>query len=249
MNEETHWNNIAPTYNEQIFDVFKSDKRNVLQKYFKKYGNKKHIAIDFGCGNGKAFEYLSPLFKEVRGYDISQELLNQAITRPFNNIKVQQMDLASADLKIPPADFGFCCNVAMLPDIDKTHTIIANLQQSVKPGGAAVFVLPSLDSVLYSSWRLIDLYKKEGHNPDEIPNEEFHYFKGTKRDLIQGIIYIDNVPTKHFGEAELRVVFREAGFKIKKIDKVEYHWDSELASPPSWLKDPYPWDWLVECTK
>lgn len=249
MNEKLHWNKIAPTYNDQIFDVFKSDKRKVLTKYFKKYANSNHSAIDFGCGNGKAFEYLAPLFKEVRGYDISHGLLAQAKQRPFKNIKVKQLDLTAKRLNIAPAEFGFCCNVAMLPDIDKTHAMIRNLQLAIKPGGAAMFVLPSLDSVLYASWRLISLYKKEGVALNEIPNTEFDYFKASKREIVEGIIYIDGVPTKHFGQSEIQVVFKEAGFTSVKVDKVEYNWDSELASPPSWLKDPYPWDWLVECKK
>ena len=249
MNEKSHWNNIAPTYNDQIFDVFKSDRKAILTKYFKKYSNKKHVAIDFGCGNGKAFEYLAPNFKEIRGYDISQKLLEQARQRPYKNIKVKQLDLTAKRLKILPADFGFCCNVAMLPDIEKTHTMIKNLQLAIKPGGAAIFVLPALDSVLYSSWRLIDLYKREGLNLNDIPNSEFDYFKASKKEIIEGIIYIDGVPTKHFGHAEIQVVFKEAGFKSVKIDKVEYDWDTELASPPEWLKAPYPWDWLVECKK
>jgi hypothetical protein len=127
--------------------------------------------------------------------------------------------------------------------------MIRNLQLSIKTGGAAVFVVPALDSVMYASWRLINLYKKEGIALHEIPNSEFDYFKGNKKEIIEGIIYIDGVPTKHFGQSELQVVFKEAGFTSVKVDKVEYDWDSELAAPPSWLKDPYPWDWLVECKK
>jgi hypothetical protein len=45
------------------------------------------------------------------------------------------------------------------------------------------------------------------------------------------------------------VVFKNCGLTITAVDKVEYDWDSELASPPDWLKEPYPWDWLVECRK
>jgi SAM-dependent methyltransferase len=249
MNEETHWNKIAPTYNDEIFDVFKSDKFRRLPAYFKKHGNKAHHAIDFGCGNGKSFSYLSPLFKKILAIDISQELLNQAKARSFPNIDFKRLDLTRKNLQLPRVNFAFCCNVAMLPEIEKTHQMIANVQQALKKGGTAVFVLPSLDSVLYASWRLIELYKKEGVAPDKIPSTEFDYFKASKRDIVQGIIYIDGVPTKHFGQAELEVVFREAGLTITKLDKVEYDWNTELASVPKGMNAPYPWDWLVECRK
>jgi SAM-dependent methyltransferase len=249
MNEEAHWNTIAPKYNDEIFDVFKSDKNKRLPHYFKKHANAAHHAVDFGCGNGKSFPYLSPLFKSITAVDISQQLLNQAKTRPFSNITFKRLDLTRPSIKLPPADFIFCCNVAMLPEIKKTHAMIRNIQRTLRKGGRALLVLPALDSVLYASWRLIDLYGKEGVTPDRIPDSEFDYFKASKRDIVQGIIHIDGVPTKHFGQSELEVVFRDAGLTITSLDKVEYYWNSELAEPPKGMGGPYPWDWLVECRK
>lgn len=249
MNEEKHWDKIGKRYDDEIFDVFKNDRKKILISYFRKHANKKGIAIDFGCGTGKSFEYISPLFKKIIGVDISSELLAQAKRRPFNNIELRQLDLTQQKLSLPKADFAFCCNVAMLPVIEKTNAIILNIQKSLKPGGTALLVLPSLDSVLYSSWRLIEVYKKEGIDVADIPDSEFAYFKASRRRLVEGIIYIDDVPTKHFMRPELDVVFAAAGFKLTKVDKVEYTWDTELASPPRWLKEPYPWDWLVECKK
>lgn len=249
MNEEKHWDTIAPRYNDEIFDVFRSDKNKRLPIYFEKHGNRSHHAIDFGCGNGKSFPYLAPLFKSITATDISQELLNQAKKRPYDNVTFKRLDLTKRNLNLPPADFVFCCNVAMLPEIDKTRAMILNIQKCLRKGGNALLVLPSLDSVMYSSWRLIELYKKEGVAPDKIPNSEFDYFKASKRDIVQGIIHIDGVPTKHFGQSELGVVFREAGLTITTLDKVEYEWDSEFSDPPKNMGGPYPWDWLVECKK
>ncbi len=249
MNEKAHWDTIAPTYNDDIFDVFKNDKNGKLPLYFKKHGNVNHHAIDFGCGNGKSFPYLSPIFKTITATDISQNLLNQAKTKPYSNIEFKRLDLTKRNLPLGPADFVFCCNVAMLPEIEKTHAMIKNIQKALRVGGNALLVLPSLDSVLYASWRLIELYKEDGIIPDKIPKNEFDYFKANKRDIIQGIIYIDGVPTKHFGYSELEVVFKNAGLTVTNIDKVEYDWSSELASPPKGMQGPYPWDWLVECRK
>lgn len=236
MNEEKHWDQVGSNYDDQIFDVFKSDRRKILPMYFKRHANRNGLAIDFGCGTGKSFAYLSPLFKELVAVDISSELLGQAKRRPFKNIRFKQLDLTKNRLPLPKADFAFCCNVAMLPEIEKTHAIINNIQKSLRPGATAILVLPSLDSVLYSSWRLIEAYKKEGIQVDDIPDSEFDYFKASKRKLVEGIIYIDNVPTKHFMRTELDVVFKKAGFTLMQVDKVEYGWDTELASPPKWLK-------------
>jgi hypothetical protein len=65
MNQEKHWNNIADSYDDEVFDVFESDRSGTLQKYLKKHANLSHTATDFGCGIGKAFKFLAPCFKRV----------------------------------------------------------------------------------------------------------------------------------------------------------------------------------------
>jgi SAM-dependent methyltransferase len=249
FNEKDHWNKIAPSYDDEIFDVFQSDRKKKLPIYFRKHAGLTKTAIDFGCGNGKSFPYIAPLFRHILGLDISKGLLKQAAQRGFTNIDLKQLDLTKKNLRLTPVDFAFCCNVIMFPVIDKNLIMLKNINRALKPEGTALIVLPSLDSALFSSWRLIDLYRREGVKPDDIPSHEFHYFKGSKRDILQGIVYIDGVATKHYSEPEMQVIFKEAGFHITKIDKLEYDWNTEISSPPGWLQDPYPWDWLVECRK
>lgn len=249
LDEKSHWNRIAPSYNEEIFDVFQSDKKRKLPKYFKKHAGLNKTAIDFGCGNGKSFPFIAPQFEHLLAIDISEGLLKQAKERGYTNIEIQQQNLTDKNIVLPAADFAFCCNVIMFPVIEKNLIMIDNIHRALKPGGTAVIVLPSLDSVFFSSWRLIDLYRREGVKSEDIPASEFHYYKGSKRNLLQGIVYIDGVPTKHYTEPEIQVIFKEAGFKVTKVDKIEYDWNTELSAPPTWLKEPYPWDWLVECKK
>ena len=109
--------------------------------------------------------------------------------------------------------------------------------------------MPSLDSILFYAWRLIEWNKMEGVKASDIPETEFSYFSGSKRDIFQGLIKIDGVTTKHYSHPEIEVIFRDAGFKVETIDRIEYSWTTEFADPPRWLKDPYPWDWLVEVTR
>lgn len=246
MNEEAHWDQIGSNYNQEIFDVFASDKKKLLPRYLKKHQNKNGLAIDFGCGNGKAFKYLSPLFKQVVAVDISQKLINQAKQLPFKNISFLQKDLAKAKVSLPKADFIFSCNVVMLPEIEKNYLMLKNIQRSLKPDGRALLVIPSTETMLFSGWRMIDLYKKEGVQPNEIPASDLSYFKD-KRDILQGIFYIDGVATKHYSHPEIEVIFEAAKLKVTAIKKIEYDWTTEFSHPPRWMKAPYPWDWLVEC--
>lgn len=249
MNEKKHWDHIAPSYNDEIFDVYASDRNKILPRYIAKHKGKNKTAIDFGCGNGKSFPYLAPNFKLIVGLDISKGLLKQAKQLGYNNIELKQADLTRRNLGLPKSDFIFCCNVIMFPDLNKNHQAIENIYHLLKPGGSALIVLPSLDSAFFSSWRLIDVYKKEGVTSEQIPPSEFNYFKASKRELVQGIIHIDGVPTKHYSQSEILVTFRDHGFEITTVEKLEYNWETEINPAPVWLKDPYPWDWLVELRK
>ena len=249
MNQEIHWDNIAPTYDDEVFDVFKSDKNKILARYFKKHANKNNIATDFGCGTGKSFPYLAPSFKHIQALDISAECINIARQLEFTNISYKRADLTQSTVKIPPAHFGLCCNVAILPKPEDNLNIIKTVHRGLRKNGSAIFVVPSMESMLFSSWRLMDWYKKEDVSPDKIPVHEFNYFNVDKTDLIQGIIDINGVRTKHYTASELHVLFNEAGLTITNKKKLEYDWSTEFNTPPSWLKAPYPWDWMIECKR
>jgi len=249
MNEKSHWDSIASNYNDEIFDVFKSDRRKILPRYFKKHGDKKHHAIDFGCGTGKAFPYLAPLFKDVLALDISSECLQIAKKKPHTNIRFRRMDLARRNLRLPAANFIFCCNVVMLPEVAKNEIMFRNIQQSLTADGTALMVVPSLDSALYSTWRMIDWYGQEGIMPEKIPASEMGYFRGNKRTILQGIVQIDGVETKHYTHAELEVLMRRAGLETTALERLTYDWNTEFTDPPAWMGEPYPWDWLIECKK
>lgn len=249
MNEEAHWNAMANRYEDEIFDVFKSDKGKILPTYFRKYANADHSVIDFGCGIGKAFPYLAPAFKEILAIDISAECIALAKSNRYSNISFRRADLTQPGLRLPQADFAFCCNVIMLPEIKKNELMIRNIQKSLRVNGAAVVVVPSFESIFYSTFRLMEWYRKEGVKPDEIAESEFSYYKGSKRDMLQGIMKISGVPTKHYLQPEIEVLFKKEGLSVLAVEKVEYDWNTEFTSAPEWLQEPYPWDWLVECKK
>jgi SAM-dependent methyltransferase len=192
---------------------------------------------------------LAPRFKKVLGLDISQGLLDQAAQLGYPNVTVQQKDLTIPSLRLPKADFAFCCNVAILSDVEMNNRLIKNVQKSLKPGGTALFVIPSLESMLFSSWRLIDWYKKEGVAPKDIEADEISGFSPKKHEILQGLININGVLTKHYTAPEIEVVFGRAGLEVTATEKIEYEWHSEFSSPPAWMKSPHPWDWLVECKK
>jgi SAM-dependent methyltransferase len=250
MNDALHWNNIADNYDKEIFNVFKSDKKRKLKKYVMKYANKKNTAIDFGCGVGKALPLLSPLFKEIIGIDVSKKCIAIAKSSPYKNVSFKEADLAAKKIDVPTVDFAFCCNVAMSDDISRNQRIINNVLSALNKGGVAVFVLPSMESVTHSAMSLINWYQKEGTGMSEIPSDEFnHFISRTPKQVQDGIVNIDNVPTKHYLFTELYSIFNTGNFSMQLLDRLEYGWDTEFESPPGWMQAPYPWDWVVEVKK
>jgi SAM-dependent methyltransferase len=249
MNEARHWNALAPQYDAAIFDVFASDQRQLLPQYFTKYANADATAVDFGCGNGKAFKFIAHRFKKIIALDISRNLLKQAQAHGYPNVTCLQTDLAKRNIRLPKVDFVFSCNVIMLPEVEKNTIMLQNVYRALKPGGSALLVVPSTESILFSAWRLMDWYNREGIQPKNIPASELSYFKGSKQNLLQGLFYIDNVLTKHYAEPELEVLLKQAKLQLTAIEKLEYAWSTEFSRPPRWMQAPYPWDWLVACER
>lgn len=249
MDQERHWNSIGQQYADEIFDVFANDKNGILNYYFDQFANSTHVALDVGCGIGKAFHQLAPRFKKVIGSDISSRLLAQAKLLPYKNIELVKADLTKPNIKFELADFAFCCNVIMFSQEEKNKALFSTIHRSLKEHGNAMIVLPSIESMMYSTWRLIDWYRKEGVELEEIPRNELNYYPSKKFEILRGNVQINGVPTKHYSAPELEVILDEIGFRIHTFEKVDYEWTTEFESPPIWMKAPYPWDWLVVCTK
>jgi len=247
MNDALHWNNIAENYDKEIFNVFKNDKKKKLRKYLAKYANKNHIAIDFGCGVGKALPMLSPLFRGIIAVDVSSKCISIAKSKPHKNVEFKVVDLAGKKIDLPTVDFAFCCNVAMSGNTKRNLRIINNVLNKLNKGGVALFVLPSLESVTISVLSLIRWYEREGTALADIPKDELSLITPKKsKHIREGIVCIDNVPTKHYLATELYSMFNTEKFSMQRLEQVEYDWDTEFNSPPSWLQKPYPWDWVVE---
>ena len=247
MNDKHQWNSVAGKYEDEIFSVFKNDKGKKIEHYLKKNANRNHVAIDFGCGIGYALPLITPYFKKVMALDVSQECINKAKLVSYDNVVFKQADLASPKIDPMKADFAFCCNVAISGNNTRNYRILSNVLGSLKIGGIAVFVLPSLESSSLSSQRMIEWYQKEDTDINEIPLDEIAHLNGVDgKQVMQGIFNINDIPTKHYSFTELFSFFNTGNYKIENIDRVEYDWSTEFNNPPSWMRDPYPFDWLVE---
>lgn len=248
-----YWHRVSKDYDKEIFDVYATNKDGVLQQYLHKHTNKKHLAIDFGCGIGKAFSILAPGFKSVLAYDISKHCVASSLKmvkeNGYKNVTVKKQDLSSKKLALPTCDFAVCVNVVMLPALEKNRAILQNIYKTLKKGGHLVLVVPSFESGIFATQRVIDWYAKDGVKSDEISTSDFKHIPSKKTEVVQGLIRIDNEPTKHYLQVELQSLLSDIGFEVTAFEKLQYPWTTEFAEPPAWMQAPYPWDWMVECRK
>ena len=246
--EKGYWEKIAPTYESAIFDVLKNDSAGKIVKAIHRFASKKKSVIDIGCAVGKWMPVLSPIFKTVWAIDISAK--NLAIARKKNkqykNIIYECVDMSAAKLKPQQYDCAICINAILTESLKKRNLFFKHMASFIKKGGDLILVVPSLESKLFS--HII----ANKYNVDDAKNDIVPTGKSAIRQIRlikDGVTDIDDVPTKHFIKEELDLLLTLAGFKVEKIEKIKYKWSTEFHKPPSWLKNPQPWDWMVKAKK
>ncbi|HRF17552.1 MAG TPA: class I SAM-dependent methyltransferase, partial [Chitinophagaceae bacterium] len=92
--KRSYWENMAPAYAEEIFDVLHNDKKALIRSVIKRYASKNKTVIDIGCAIGKWLPVLAPAFKKVVALDISAKNLEIAaqLYPQYNNVQYLRAD-------------------------------------------------------------------------------------------------------------------------------------------------------------
>lgn len=248
--DKQYWDTLAETYDSDVFSVIQNDKADVVQASIERFSCRTKTATDLGCGPGKFLPVLAESFKQVYAIDISDACLQQAKVRcsRFNNISYYRADFTAEQFSVPTSDLVLCVNSLLIPSITKRTKMFQTLAEQVNKQGHLLLVVPALESAMLSDFRLIDWNLKSGLSPASSVRCGFNNSDSTSR-LAQGIVETGDEPTKHYLKEELFVILKELNFKILSAQKVEYDWSTEFPSPPSWMQEPYPWDWLIIAQK
>jgi SAM-dependent methyltransferase len=246
--KRSYWEKMAPSYNDQIFDVLHNDKKALISSVIKKYASKNITVIDIGCAIGKWLPVLSPAFKKVFAVDISAKNLEIArqLYPQYNNVEYIRADMSGKQTKVPECDFAICINAILTADHKDRNIFFQSLSACVKKGGRIVITIPSLESYLLTSivqqqWKIDKtLFPKTTNGSEALKKWN---------NIRRGNADIDNVPHKHYLREELQLLLANEGFVAEEFQKIEYNWDTEFLKPPKWLKDPKPWDWMVVARK
>jgi 2-polyprenyl-3-methyl-5-hydroxy-6-metoxy-1,4-benzoquinol methylase len=246
--DRKYWEKIAPDYNEEIFDVLKNDKKNIIRSAIIKRASPAKTVADIGCAVGKWLPVLAPAFKQVIAVDISIKNLGIAQKNhpQYNNVDYIRADMSAGKTKLPKCDMAICINAILTDSVKKRDNFFKNLSRIVKKGGYLVLVVPSLES-----WMMTHIIQNKWKIDEALFAAKFSAKAGSKkyRNLLQGHADIDQVPTKHYLREELDLILSLQGFSIETIQKIEYNWKTEFVKPPKWLKRPNPWDWMLAAKK
>ena len=115
-------------------------------------------ALDFGCGLGRMTRALAAHFEEVVGVDISEEMIRGA--RDANrDVEGASFVVNRADDlgQFPDASFDLVYSVIVLqhvPDRAAIESYVREFCRILRPGGLAVFTLPShIPAIFRLQWR------------------------------------------------------------------------------------------------
>ena len=124
--------------------------------------------------------------------------------------------------------------------------MLDNVCHHISDGGRFLLVVPSIESKLLADQMLIEWNRRKGRKGTAVIRMGFdHKNRILNNGLLQGNVLIDGVSTKHYLKEELVFMLEKRGLNILKIDKIEYQWNIEFNNPPSWMEEPFPWDWFV----
>ena len=250
--QRAYWDTISHNYESEIFDVLSNDKKHLILKLIRKHGDKNSVAADIGCGTGRFLPSLSGSFGKVVAIDISPRLIRQAksANRHSGNISYIRKDLAVKSAGLPKADFVLSVNAFLDPSVTRRNAMFDNVCGQLSAGGNFLLVVPSVESKILADQMLIEWNLRKGFRGSAAirngsDNKHGFLIKG----LQQGNVLIDGVSTKHYLKEELQLILGKRGMKVRQIKKIEYPWSIEFSKPPAWMKEPYPWDWLVMARK
>jgi SAM-dependent methyltransferase len=246
--DTNYWERIAPRFESEIFDVFANDRKGLITSRIRKLGSPRKVATDLGCGIGNFLPAMTRAFRHVTAVDISAKTLRRAkaACSELQNVSYMKLDLSSPKARLPEVDFALSVNTLLTPDARKSAALLDSTVRHIRSGGHLLLVVPSLESALLTRFRTVQWNLRDGFShAAAIRSAAATHSQSADGEMSRGVLAIDSVPTKHFLKEELIALLAERRMTTLEARKIEYPWDTEFQCPPKWMKDPYPWDWLI----
>ena len=253
--EKRDWEQIATEFTDRVFQVTDHDTHGLIRQTARKLGTPSKHAGDFGCGPGAVTRLLAPHFRQVTGMDQAAGLVQEAQrATTAKNVTFVQADLTTTQPLGTVFDVSFCVNVLINRNHQVREKICRTIAAHTRKRGTAVFVVPSLESMLRVYQTVVDcqIRADAGRKPSSRNAAVRSVTRQAEQEIesvIEGIVSVGGSPTKHFLADELTAFLGAAGFEVRSMQRVEYAWEEELDDPPDFLGSPTPWDWMAECRR
>ncbi|MCP4266123.1 MAG: class I SAM-dependent methyltransferase [Candidatus Brocadiaceae bacterium] len=240
------WNSLAPEFEKHVFEIVSYDMNGILKEQVELVSKENKTAADLGCGTGSLLPHLSCKFETVYAVDFAAELLKVAKQKnDGTNVQYLSHNLAGVDPLPFTVDVTFSVNTLIGTNNTKRMNMAKSIWRTTKRDGLCFVVVPSMESIIHIYQSLVRCKVQEKIARHHAISTMNRLHKKEVLSPVDGVVNIGGVPTKCYTREEITIFLSEIGFTIERILRVEYPWAEEIDNPPRWLKEPYPWDWLI----
>jgi len=247
QSQDRQWSRQAARYDELFLDPFRPGVENPLLAAIDAVDHPEDRAVaDLGCGTGPLLPRLVGRFGTVYALDFAAQMIAHSKARlGADATRVTFLTRAMGDLDdlAGRLDLAVAMNSLVMPDVREIDRTLRAVRAALRPGGAFIGVVPSIDAIHYHTMLLMDRALDRGMAPEEAERHaafhaEHHYYEfGFGRFAFRGL------RQKFWQPFELEHRLAKAGFGSVKLDRLLYPWDETLACGDELVDCPRSWDW------
>ncbi|MBI5966190.1 MAG: class I SAM-dependent methyltransferase [Chloroflexi bacterium] len=151
MKSEKMWNQLAKNWDTPSVSLGENDLR-IIERT-KKYLNPSAVVLDYGCATGSIALEIASLAKEVRGIDISSNMIEiakcKAAERNIKNIGFARA--AIFDESLVRESFDVILSLSILHLVEDSAQVMDRVNRLLKPGGIFISSTPCLGEKTFLS--------------------------------------------------------------------------------------------------
>jgi 2-polyprenyl-3-methyl-5-hydroxy-6-metoxy-1,4-benzoquinol methylase len=144
MKSETMWNKLAKNWDTPGVSLGENDLK-IIERT-KKYIGASSVVLDYGCATGSIALEIASMAKDVRGIDISANMVEiakkKADERGIKNIVFTKA--AIFDESLGKESFDVILSLSILHLVEETSQVMERINQLLKPGGVFISATPCL---------------------------------------------------------------------------------------------------------
>ncbi len=151
MKSEKMWNQLAKNWDTPGVSLGENDLK-IIERT-KKYFNSSSVVLDYGCATGSIALEMADMAKEVRGIDISSNMIEIA-KRKADERKIKNIAFTRAaifDESLGKESFDLILALSILHLVEDSAQAIDRINQLLKPGGIFISATPCLGEKIFVS--------------------------------------------------------------------------------------------------